>query len=104
MARFVSPSMSRMIRNTAAKAGIGVGIFGTGYGFLTRVGHEGIGGAIFGSKYNRPKYYGAPSNFKLPYYRYRSSRFRRRYGRRYRKRYGFGRRRIFRSYRARRYY
>ena len=83
---------------------IGSIIFGTGYGLSTRVGHEGLGAAIFGSKYNKPKYYGAPSNFKLPYYRYRSSRFRRRNGRRFRKRYGYGRRRIFRSYRARRYY
>ena len=78
--------------------------FGIGYSTGTRVGYEKIFPAIFGSSSNKPKYYGAPSNFKLPYYRYRSSRFRRRYGRRYRKRYGYGRRRIFRSYRARRYY
>ena len=78
--------------------------FGIGYATGTRVGYEQIFPAIFGSSTNRSKYYGRPSNFKLPYYRYRSSRYGRRYGRRYRKRFGYGRKRFFSRYRTRRFY
>lgn len=92
---------------------IGSIIFGTGYGLFTRVGHEAIGdslGSAFGFRtHNKShKYYGAPSNFKLPYYRqsrYGRSRYgRRSYGRRYSRYSRFGSRRIFRRYRSRRFY
>lgn len=110
MARFISPTISHLVKQTAIKSGVGVGIFGTGYGFLTRVGHEGLGSIVFGSKYNRNSYSSrSPTRFKLPYYRYRTSRYGRRYsryGRRYGRRYSrYGsRKRFFSRYRTRRFY
>lgn len=90
--------------------------FGVGYAAGTRIGYEQIFPAFFptSSNNNTRKYYGAPSNFKLPYYRQnnygsRYSRYGRRSMRRYGRRYSrFSRYsskpRFFRSYRTRRFY
>lgn len=80
------------------KTGSALG-FGAAYAGGTAIGYNETN-SIFGYSNNNHKYYGRPSNFKLPYYRFRS-----RYGRRYsRKRYGFRRKRFFSRYRTRRFY
>ena len=98
---------SGTIGQSAIKAGIGSIIFGTGYGLFTRVGHEGLGAGIFGPRGRNTYSSRYPTQFKLPYYRYRTSRYGRRYGRRtYGRRYSrFGsRKRFFSRYRTRRFY
>lgn len=72
--------------------------FGVGYATGTKIGFEGLGEWLFPSRnsYN----YKQPTNFRLPYYRFRRySRYSRRYGR-FRRR----RPRFFRRYRTRRFY
>ena len=72
--------------------------FGIGYATGTKIGFEGVGELLFPSRksYN----YRQPTNFRLPYYRFRRySRYSRRYGR-FRRR----RPRFFRRYRTRRFY
>jgi len=79
--------------------------FGAAYAGGTAIGYNETGG-LFG--YNRNTYARRyPTQFKLPYYRYRTSRYGRRYGRRtYGRRYSrFGsRKRFFSRYRTRRFY
>ena len=95
---------------TGAKNALGGLPFGVGYAAGTRIGYEQIFPAFFPSSSNTTrKYYGAPSNFKLPYYRqsrYGRSRYgRRSYGRRYSRYSRFGsRKRFFSRYRTRRFY
>ena len=92
-----APSIASRLLHGFGKTASALG-FGAAYAGGTAMGFNETN-TIFGYRNNSHKYYGRPSNFKLPYYRYRS-----RYGRRYRKRYGLRRRRFFSRYRTRRFY
>ena len=96
---------ARTLLRGLGKTGGALG-FGAAYAGDTAIGYNETGG-LFG--YNKRNTYSSryPSNFKLPYYRYRTSRYGRRYGRRtYGRRYSrFGsRKRFFSRYRTRRFY
>lgn len=91
----------------AIKSFAGALPFGIGYAAGTKIGYEGLGEMLFPSQRRNTYNSRYPTQFKLPYYRYRTSRYGRRYGRRtYARRYSrFGsRKRFFSRYRTRRFY
>lgn len=75
--------------------------FGIGYATGTKIGFEGLGEWIFPSS-NKTYNTKQPTNFRLPYYRYR--RYSRRYGRYRRPRFRRFRRSRYGRYRTRRFY
>ena len=66
----------------AIKSFAGALPFGIGYAAGTKIGYEGLGEMLFPSQRRNTYSSRYPTKFKLPYYRYRTSRYGRRYANR----------------------